>query len=462
MAAPVIAETQLRTWIEGNLRGTVISMERQPRWRPCWYVEFEETGTGARKALYVRSRRSQSELLFFPLSHEAEVLRVLHESGIPSPMIYGLCPEPEAIVMDRMPGRPDLSTAENEAEASAVQLEFMEVLARMHAIPPERFRGAGLEIPRDPKTMAFSLFDLFERIQVAHKRRPAPEVMFVMGWLRRHTPMHRTRPAFITCDSGQFLFDKGHVTSVLDMELAHIGDPAMDIASLLLRDLVQPLGDLTAGCRRYEELAMEPIDWNVVIFYLALWGIMTPMVTHHLSQDPPPDLDHAYNEDQTIVLTRIPLEAIAEIMGVELDPMAPPFEFTGRGGSVALEAALTALRGALADVQPTEAFERYRRNCASEMAAYLGVLIEHESHVLAQERDEAAQLIGRDIAAEGERNAALEELVATSSPARDPELVRFFYRRIARRERLLGPRVKFFVRRAIQRPDRSRLPSLEE
>jgi aminoglycoside phosphotransferase (APT) family kinase protein len=451
---PETAEATLRAWIEANMQGRVISVERQPRWRPCWYVEFEETGTRARKPLYVRSRRSQSELLFFPLAHEAEVLRVLHESGIPSPVIYGLCPEPEAIVMDRMPGRPDLSTAEDEAEGCAVLLEYMEILARMHAIPPERFLGAGLEIPRDPKTMAFSLFDLFERIQIAHKRRPAPEVMFVMGWLRRHTPMHRTRPAFITCDSGQFLFDKGHVTSVLDLELAHIGDPSMDIASLLLRDLVQPLGDLTAGCRRYEELAAEPIDWKVVMFYLALWGIMTPMVTHHLSQDPPPDLDHAYNEDQTIVLTRIPLEAIAEMMGVELEPMAPPFEFTGRGGSVALHAALTALRGALADVRPTEVFERYRRNCANEMADYLGILIEHERDVLAQEREETVQLIGRDIAAEGERNAALEELVAASGPERDQELVRFFYRRTARRERMLGPRVKFFVRRDIQRPDR--------
>jgi len=75
-----------------------------------------------------------------------------------------------------------------------------------------------------------------------------------MGWVRRNVPTHRIKPAFITCDSGQFLFENSRVTSVLDMELAHIGDPALDLASLMLRDMSEPLGDLTPAFRLYEEL----------------------------------------------------------------------------------------------------------------------------------------------------------------------------------------------------------------
>jgi len=442
------AEAQIQAWIEERLQGKVLSMERQARWRPCWYVDFEAKSSKARKQLYVRGRRAQAELLFFPLAHEAEVFRVLHEAGIPSPVVYGLCPDPEAIVMDKMPGRANLATAESKAEQESVLLDYMDVLARMHAIPPERFAGAGLTIPTNAAELAFGLFDRFQKIQVANKRRPAPEVMFVMSWLRRNTPTHRTRPAFICADSGQFLFENGKVTSVLDMELGHIGDPCMDLSSLLLRNMTEPLGDLVPGFKRYAEIA-GPIDWDVVMYYLTLWGIMTPMVTLHLSQDPPPELDHLYNDEQTIILTRVPLESMAQILKVKLDPMPAPFKQTGQGGSVALQAALKALRGALADVQPTEAFMQYRRNCASEVADYLGILVEQEGQVLAQEREEAAKLLGRDIADEQERNAALEQLAVNAGPDRDEELLRFFYRRIGRREALMGEGKKFFVQRTI-------------
>jgi aminoglycoside phosphotransferase (APT) family kinase protein len=445
-------EALLTAWAEQHLQGRIVSIERQPRWRPSWYAEFQSGGQT--KSLYFRSRRLQAELLFFPLAHEAEVLRVLHAHGIPSPTIYGLCPEPEAIVMDRMPGRPNLGTAETPAEGTAVLRDFMGVLARMHAIPPERFLGAGLEIPRDARELALFMFDRFEKIQRANKRRPAPAVTFVMNWARRNVPLHRTTASFITCDAGQFLFDKGRVTSVLDMELAYIGDTAQDIACLLLRDLSEPLGDLSAALGYYETLA-GPIDWEVVKYYLITWGIMTPMVTLHLSQDPPPELDLAYNDDQSITLTRIPLEILAELIGVTLDPAPPAYAASGRGGSVAQQAALAALRGALSDVHPRESFEQYRRGCASEMADYLEILIEHERDVLTQDRDEAARLLGRDIADPGERDAALEQFAMNAAPDADAELVKFFHRHITRREALLGPKPKLFPRRTIQRPDKT-------
>jgi aminoglycoside phosphotransferase (APT) family kinase protein len=445
-------EPKLRRWIEQRLGGQVLSMERQARWRPAWFVEVETADR--RLSLYVRSRREQAELLFFPLAHEAEVLRVLNAAGIPSPRIYGLCDDPEAIVMDRMPGRADLATADSAEEAAAVLLDFIAILARMHALPPESFLAApGLTMPRDARELAFTLFDRFDDIYRAAKRRPEPEVAFAMRWLRRNVPVHRARAAFITCDSGQFLFENGRVTSVLDMELAHIGDPTLDLASLMLRDLSEPLGDLTPAFRLYEELTGEPIDWGAVRYYIALWGIMTPMVTAHLNKDPPPELNLPYNLDQAITLTRIPLEAIAEMLGVSLDPVPTPPERSGAGGSTARQAAIKGIMGALADIHPAEPFQQYRRDSASTLVDYLGILIEHEPRVLEEERVEAAALLGRDLPDEQERDAALEEFALSAGPEHDRELVRLFYRRAARRESLLGPAPKLFKRRAIQHPE---------
>jgi aminoglycoside phosphotransferase (APT) family kinase protein len=445
-------EARLKEWIEGRLGGKLISMERQPRWRPAWFAEVDIDGKP--RPLYVRGRRDQAELLFYPLAHEAEILRVLHEAGIPAPRVYGLCDEPEAIVMDRMPGRADLATADAE-EAAATLIDFIEVLARMHAIPPERFLNApGLRMPRDPRELAFTVFDRFDEIFRAARRRPEPEVIFAMGWVRRNVPMHRSRATFVTCDSGQFLFDRGRVTSVIDMELAHIGDPALDLASLMLRDMSEPLGDLAPAFRRYEELSGEPIDWDVIRYYIALWGIMTPMVTMHLSRDPTPELNLPYNLDQSITLTRIPLEAIAETIGAELDPMPQMLERKGTGGTVARQAAITSLFGALADVHPTSPFGRYRHENAEALAEYLGLLIEHEDQVQEEERAEAAAVLGRDIRDEQERDAALEKLVLAAGPDQDHMLVRLFHRRAARRESLLGPAPKLFKLRQIQHPER--------
>lgn len=446
-------EAKVRRWIEQRLEAKVLSMERQARWRPAWFVEAE-TAKGP-LSLYVRGRREQAELLFFPLAHEAEVLRVLHAAGIPSPRIYGLCEGPEAIVMDRMPGRPDLATADSKEEAAAALLDFIPILARMHALPAEDFlKAPGLRMPRDARHLAFTMFDHFETIYRAAKRGPQPEVEFAMGWVRRNLPAHRTRPAFITCDSGQFLFDKGRVTSVLDMELAHIGDPALDLASLLLRDMSEPLGDLTPAFRLYEELTGEPIDWDVIRYYIALWGIMTPMVTAHLNDDPPPELNLPYNLDQSITLTRIPLEAIADALGVALDPAPAPFTDAGGAGSIARHAALKSIKGALADIRPDDAFQLYRRDSAITLADYLGILIEYEPRVLEEEQAEVAALLGRDIPDERERNAALEAFVLAAGPEHDHALVRLLYRRAARREALLGAAPSLFKRRAIQHPER--------
>jgi aminoglycoside phosphotransferase (APT) family kinase protein len=450
-AAEKRTTANLNAWVERNLSGHVLSAERQARWRPAWFVEAE-TEEGP-LSLYVRGRREQSELLFYPLAHEAEVLQVLASAGVPVPKIYGLCDDPEAIVMQRLAGRPNLATADTPEQAAGILLEFMDILARMHAIPPERFRGAGLEIPTDPAELAFNLFNRFKKIQAANKIRPEPEVMFAMRWLRRNLPKGRYKPAFISCDAGQFLFDQGKLTGLLDMELAHIGDPAIDLGALLLRDLSEPLGDLTPAFARYAERTGEPIDWPVIYYYVALFAIMTPMVTAHLAKDPPPELAFIYNLDQTVLLTRIGLEAIATSIGQSLPPPPPQLCSSGKGGTIARAAAMRGLRGALRDVQPEDGFMRYRRDGAEQVAEYLAILVEHEDRVIAEERQEAAALLGRDIADEEARDLALEAFAQDAGPELDDALIRFFYHRSARRYSLLGPKHQLFVRREIQRPD---------
>jgi hypothetical protein len=174
----------------------------------------------------------------------------------------------------------------------------------------------------------------------------------------------------------------------------------------------------------------------------------------HLNNAPPPELNLPYNLDQSITLTRIPMEAIAEALDVELEVPPAPFTHSRAGGSIARQAALKSIAGAVADIRPTDPFQLYRRDSVQTLTDYLGILIEHEPQVLEEERVEAAALLGRDIAGERERDAALEAFVLAAGPEHDRALVRLLHRRSARREALLGPAPKLFKRRSIQHPER--------
>jgi aminoglycoside phosphotransferase (APT) family kinase protein len=440
-------EAQLVAWIAANLGAKTITIERQARWRPCWFVTAERDGRPLR--LYVRARREQEDLTFFPLSHEAEVLRAFGRNGIPAPEIHGMCPDPEAIVMEWMPGRADLATLADPAERQAIMLDFIGWLARVHELDVGEFRDAGLP-PAEGEAVTFGLFDHFDAIYRKAKRRPEPEIEFVMQWLRRNPPAPLSRSHFITGDSGQFLFDQGRVTSLLDLELGHFGDPSFDLASLLLRDLSESLGDLKLAFQRYAELTGKPIDLNRVAYYTALWGIMTPMSVSALARNPTPELDLRMYLEMHYVASRVPLEAIAGLIGAELDAAPPPLQDADRQHSPSVKAALAAMLGALGYLPPTSPIQTYRHGCAVEMAHWLADLATFEPAILAAEKAEAAALLGRAIDDEIERDAALEDFALAADPSLDANLVRFFHRRVARRQALLGTGYKLFKRQQMQ------------
>jgi aminoglycoside phosphotransferase (APT) family kinase protein len=440
-------EARLIAWVAAELGAETVSIERQARWRPCWFIVAERDGKTLR--IYVRARREQEDLTFFPLSHEAEIFRTLKRAGIPAPEIYGMCPDPEAIVMEWIPGRPDLGTVEDPAERQEILLDFITWLARVHDLDIAEFRDAGLP-PAVGQAVTFGLFDRFEILYRNAKRRPEPEVEFFIGWLRRNPPAPLSRSHFITGDSGQFLFDNGRVTSLLDLELGHFGDPAFDLASLLIRDLSESLGDLSDAFRHYAAISGAPIDLRRVEYYIALWGIMTPMSISALARNPTPELDLRMYLEFQYVLTRIPLEAIASLTSIALEA-APPLPDCPQSSAVA--AALAAVIGALDHLPPTTPIQGYRHGCAVEMAHHLALLATIEPAILEAEKAEAAALLGEVIDDEGQRDAAIERFVLTADASRDEDLVRFFHRRVARREALLGTDFKIFKRQQIQSID---------
>ena len=68
------------------------------------------------------------------------------------------------------------------------------------------------------------------------------------GW-RAARPRERKQVSFLTGDAGQFLFEHGRVTAVLDLELACLGDPLADLGALrCARSLRAARRSLRARC----------------------------------------------------------------------------------------------------------------------------------------------------------------------------------------------------------------------
>ena len=76
-------------------------VERQPRWRPAWFVDA--TGPSETFSLYVRGERLDARI-GFDLHHEMRLQDLLGSQGIPVPRVHGWIDEPTAYVMDRVDG----------------------------------------------------------------------------------------------------------------------------------------------------------------------------------------------------------------------------------------------------------------------------------------------------------------------------------------------------------------------
>ncbi|NRA10165.1 MAG: phosphotransferase, partial [Myxococcales bacterium] len=212
-------------WVEGELKGKVCNLQRQGRWRPAWYFDLERDGEIL--PLYFRGDRghAESERVASVLDHEANIYRVLEANGLPVPHVHAMCPSPSGIVMDRCPGRFNLATLDDRDQARAILEHYIELLAGMHAIDPAEFEAYGMKRCEGERMLALGDFDQWVTQYRRAKRQPEPMLEFALQWVYRNIPTGRSEVTFVSADSGQFLFEDGRVTALLDMETGYLGDP---------------------------------------------------------------------------------------------------------------------------------------------------------------------------------------------------------------------------------------------
>ncbi len=423
-------EAQLQRFVEEATGGTIRKWERQVRWRPAWFVDVERDGTLLK--LHLRGDR-QSDIVPFPeLRREADIIDVLHESGIPVPKIYGFCEDPPAILMESLPGTRDLSAFSAEARQK-ISRQYIAAVAAMHQVPIAPFIARGISEP-EPSMVPLAGLEAYLPLYARVKRRPEPLIEFALGWLRRNVPPGRTQPAFTQYDSGQFLAEAERMTGLYDFEFGMIGDPMMDLATMRMRDSYEPLGEeFSELCRLYGEAAGEPVDRVAVAFHTLQFSTLSTMMIAGAVANPQPGEPHAVYLEWDLALRRVVIHALAECMGLT-PPTITPVERV----SAPADPLVAMLRDTLSQIVSDDPLQSSHRERAAELVEYLDRAHLFETMFGAQELEEISRLVGREMRDRPAADAELESFVQRAGPECDERLYTMFAIQHERRVALLG------------------------
>jgi aminoglycoside phosphotransferase (APT) family kinase protein len=425
-------------WIEEELGGTVTSWRSQGRWRPAWFIELERGSETL--PLYWRGARSEFHRNAGPLIREGKVLEVLERNGIPVAHPYGICEDPPGLLLSQIPGTFNLET-ESDVKLRAATLEhYLETLVAMHAIDPAEFVAGGMRMPQDGVSSCLGELPSFESEYRRAKQRPDPMIEFAVGWCHRNVPCDRPDVGFVHADCGQFMFDAGRVTGVIDFEFAYLGDYAADIAGIRSRQLSEPLGDMNAIIDRYEVLSGKPVDRRAVDYHTIRFGLTNPLGLAAVLAKPVPEMNYAQYLVWYVVYSRCIYEVMANYLGIELErPSVPEAEptFSHTAHTHLVEVLERNLRG-------KEGGDAYEVDRLLRVAQYLERSDRYRAALDSDDLDEAAALLGTRPANRDSADVLLEEAVERNAAngERDADFVRFFHRRLCREEALLQPTLR--------------------
>jgi aminoglycoside phosphotransferase (APT) family kinase protein len=425
-------EQKLQSFVESVTGGRVISMERQLRWRPAWFLDVERRGEILH--IHIRGDRNSNILPFPELKREADILQVLEAHGIPVPHIWGVCTDPAAIIMDAVPGSRDVSHAKDDAERRSIASQYAAAVAAMHKIPVHAFVQRGIELPQGAEAIALAGLNAYFPLYAKTKKRPEPLIEFARRWLKSNVPRHRTRAAFIQFDSGQFLFAGGRLTALYDFEFAMIGDPLTDLATMRMRESYEPLGvELRSLYSLYEAAYGEPIDVPVLRFHNALFSTVSCMQISGAVADPQPGGPHAVYLEWDVALRRALITILAECMGVTVPAVARP-ESSESDRSVILRM----LQDAVGQIDCPPGMSRAKQQSALHLVEYAQRMAAAEADLDRLSGEEAAEFLGRHYADVHEREAALERFVQTAKADQFERLLQYFARQIERQVSVVG------------------------
>jgi aminoglycoside phosphotransferase (APT) family kinase protein len=217
------------------------------------------------------------------MTREAAVIRCAQASGVPAPEVVAeLEPQDDTglgFIMRCVPGSPDPDNA--LSSPPALLGEIAAAMAKVHALDPAALPFLPVLEP------AAGVEGLAAQFAEAGGDRPA--IALGLAWLRANLPPPAPL-AVLHGDLriGNIMVDGGHLSALLDWELAHLGDPHEDLAfgcmtvwrfgRLDKRGF--GLGSIEDLARAYEAAggtAFEPARFRFWLIYRTVWWALSAL-----------------------------------------------------------------------------------------------------------------------------------------------------------------------------------------
>ena len=431
MAIPSIDD--VRVAVESATGARVVQIDRQPRWRPTWFVEIDRGGATAR--LVVRGERFDATSL--PLRHEFTFHRLLEERGFRVPKLHSFLTigTLNAVIMERIPGKPDFADVVAEDRDTVVE-EYLQQLVALHALDPTPFVQAGIKGPRTGDDPAVERHRQRLESFRARKSGPEPFAEFCLGWLDRHAPTTRRPATPCLVDTGQFHHQNGHLVGILDLEFGMLADPMQDLAVWRMRDTLIPFGDMRRLYARYEELSGATVDIETVKWHHFAGAVGNALMFGAAVAAPSPETDvmtYAQWNSETDLMAS---DFLGEVLGIELPSVEIPAARESRDQAI-YEHLVRSLRGAgVEDASASHAFRLCFR-----MSRHLRRRHEIGAELDRQDIEDVHQLVGSRPVDWDDATARLETFVLAdaASGRYDEQLTALFHKRNLRTHMALGP-----------------------
>jgi aminoglycoside phosphotransferase (APT) family kinase protein len=287
---PQLIEAYLSTQVGGSVR--VSGLKRFPvgfSWA-TYALDLQAGQDVVLPASTLILRMGPADALYAPYSsvRQFQLLSALARSRVPTPRVYWQSDDSDILgapffFCERVTGRAPLPSVGAPDDPVPVHREslgaqFVGALADLHRFDwQEAPELASWERGVTPENTARLQVELCEADYVRWATRPQPAVLWALHWLRRNAPRAQ-RLGIVHGDYriGNFLFEDGRISAVLDWESAHIGDPHEDLAWAALPQfgggtgLVCRLMDREAFLTSYERTSGYQVDRAAVRYYTVM------------------------------------------------------------------------------------------------------------------------------------------------------------------------------------------------
>ena len=454
MSAPASIDlpSDLLTWVEATTNGRVVGAAPHVAGasRSAWSIDVQGDRARAPRSLFMLRDKGKGG----GSMRDAAVLRALAKTDVPVPEVVGSCEVQALLLLQRIAGRSDYPSVDDPSEREPIARHLMELTGRLHALDVTRLAVPHLEVPKCPEDCARGTLAQARAAATALGAAADPFFGFALDWLEANVPTNVARYALVHSDMGpgNFLYESGRVTGIVDWEVAHFGDPMEDLAAIAVRDMATPIGSLARRFDEYESSSGTTVDLARVHYYRALVLVRNSLMIGLGLSHPAQNFDVVEMTMYQTLLMRAAALVLCDNLGIDR-PSAADADAAGQGASAPTQrqAMLEALRrDMLRTIVPATTGAEAEHHC--ERLARALETFAHEAACAPtlerHEREDAAALLGLGAAqlaelADAESIADALRVAIAERSASEADFARYFARRMhrlaKRNEPLLGP-----------------------